>query len=131
MEFNWTELLYQLFELVLVPVLGILTVYVVTLIKSKTEEIKSKSNNALLNKYLDMLQVTVSDCVVATTQTYVDTLKKEGKFTEEAHKEAFDRTFNNVLNILSADAKEYLTEAVGDLDSYITTKIEAEINRTK
>ena len=131
MELNWSELLYQLFEIVLIPVIGVLTAYVVKLIKSKTEEIKVKHDNELLNKYLDMLQVTITDCVTATTQTYVDRMKKEDKFTEEAHKDAFDMTFNNVLTILGADAKEYLNEAVGDLDSYITTKIEAEINRTK
>ena len=131
MEFNWMELLYQLFEIVLIPLLGILTAYAVKLIKSKTEEIKVKHDNQLLNKYLDMLQVTVTDCVTATTQTYVDRLKKEGKFTEAAHKDAFDMTFNNILTILGDDAKEYLTEAVGDLDSYIATKIEAEISRTK
>ena len=33
--------------------------------------------------------------------------------------------------VLSDDAKEYLTEAYGDLSAYITMKIEAEVNLSK
>ena len=40
-------------------------------------------------------------------------------------------TSKAVLDILSDDAKEYLTAAVGDLNVYITKKIEAEVNLNK
>ena len=42
-----------------------------------------------LNKYLKMLSETITKCVIATNQTYVETLKKQGKFDEEAQKIAF------------------------------------------
>ena len=35
------------------------------------------------------------------------------------------------MNILSEEAKKYLTVAVGDLNLYITQKIEAEVNANK
>ena len=125
------ELLTQIMEVVVIPLLGILTAYIVKLVNSKLDEIAANRKNELEKKYLDMLSETVADCVIATTQTYVDTLKKKGEFTAEAQKEAFDKTYAAVMNILSEDAKECLTEVVGDLNLYITQKIEAEVKVNK
>ena len=78
-----------------------------------------------------MLDKTITDCVIATNQTYVEALKDKDAFTAEAQKEAFNKTYNAVLAILSDDAKEYLTNAFGDLEAYIKSKIEAEVNMNK
>ena len=40
-------------------------------------------------------------------------------------------TYENILTILSGDAKEYLQEAFGDLEVYIKNKIEAKVKETK
>ena len=64
-------------------------------------------------------------------QTYVEALKKDNAFTAEAQKEAFNQTFNAVMAVLTDDAKEYLTTVYGDLNAYITTKIEAEVKLNK
>ena len=124
-------LLAEIMEVVIIPLLGILTAYVVKLVNAKINDISSKRDSELEKKYLEMLGSTISDCVIATTQTYVETLKKEGKFDVEAQKEAFNQTYNAVMNILSEEAKEYLTVAVGDLNLFITQKIEAEVNMNK
>ena len=39
-----------------------------------------------MDKYLSMLTETITSCVIATNQTYVEALKKEGKFDLEAQK---------------------------------------------
>ncbi len=78
-----------------------------------------------------MLNNTITDCVIATTQTYVDTLKKQGEFNAEAQKAAFTMTYESVVKLLTDEATEYLNEAVGDLQLYITQKIEAEVNLNK
>lgn len=124
-------LLSEIMEVVVIPLLGVLTAYVVKLVNAKINDIAEERNSVLEKKYLDMLNNTITDCVVATTQTYVETLKKQGSFDAEAQKEAFNQTYSAVMNILSEDAKEYLNEAVGDLNLYITQKIEAEVNLTK
>ena len=125
------ELLAQIMEVVVIPLLGILTAYVVKFVESKLDEVAEDRKNELEKKYLEMLSDTISDCVVATTQTYVDSLKKQGKFDAEAQKAAFNQTYDAIMCILSEEAKEYLNEAVGDLNLYITQKIEAEVNVTK
>lgn len=125
------EILAQIMEVVIIPLLGIITAYVVKLVESKLDEVAEDRKNELEKKYLDMLSDTISDCVVATTQTYVESLKRQGKFDAEAQKVAFNQTYEAVMCILSEEAKEYLNEAVGDLNLYITQKIEAEVNVTK
>ena len=124
-------LLAEIMEVVVIPLLGILTAYLVKLVNAKIEDISDKRENELEKKYLDMLGTTITDCVMATTQTYVESLKKQGSFDAEAQKEAFNQTYNAVMDILSEDAKDYLTEAVGDLQLYITQKIEAEVKNNK
>lgn len=128
---NWLEMLYQILEVCVIPLLGILTVYAVKFIKVKSDEIKTKADNELADKYIDLLSTTISDCVIATNQTYVEALKKENAFTVEAQRKAFELTYDAVLEVLSDDAVIYLTSIYGDLSKYITAKIEAEVNLNK
>jgi hypothetical protein len=86
---NWLELLYEILEVCIIPLLGILTVYAVKFIKIKSDEVAKKVDNETATTYIDLLAATISDCVVATNQTYVEGLKKENAFTAEAQKEAF------------------------------------------
>ena len=40
-------------------------------------------------------------------------------------------TYKSITKLLTEEAVEYLNEAVGDLNLYITQKIEAEVNLNK
>lgn len=128
---EWLSLLYQVLEVCVIPLLGILTAYAIRYINIKSEEIQTKVDNDIADKYIALLADTISACVMATNQTYVEALKKQGSFTIEAQKEAFNLTFNAVMLVLTDEAKDYLTEIYGDLTAYITSKIEAEVNMNK
>lgn len=125
------ELLFQIFELCIVPLLAVLTGYLVQWIKAKTAEATEKNQKDVFDKYITMLGETIAKCVSATNQTYVDALKKAGSFDAEAQKHAFEMTLNAVMNVLGKDAIEYLTTIYGDLTSYLTTLIEAEVKAQK
>ena len=128
---EWMIILQQVFELCIIPLLGIITVYIVQFIKTKTKELNSNNSNEILSKYIEMLSNTICECVIATNQTYVDSLKKQGRFDAEAQKKAFEMTYNAVIGILSEEAKVYLASIYGDLTAYITNMIEAEVNKNK
>ena len=128
---DWMVMLYQIFELCVIPLLGVLTMYLVQFIKMKSQEITDKTDSELADKYIQMLADTITTCVIATNQTYVESLKKQGKFDAEAQKEAFNLTYNAVMAVLTDEAKHYLTSIYGDLTAYITTRIEAEVNVSK
>lgn len=125
------ELVTQIFEVCIIPLLGVLTAFFVKWVNAKTAEIADTRKNETEKKYINMLNNTISDCVIATTQTYVDTLKKQGAFDAEAQKAAFTMTYEAVVKLLTDEATEYLNEAVGDLNLYITQKIESEVNLNK
>ena len=125
------EIVIQIIQVCVIPLLGILTKYLVDYLTAKRNEINSKTDNETAQKYTNMIYQTVVDCVIATNQTYVDSLKKSGSFDEAAQMEAFNRTMNAIMTILSDDAKEYITEATGDLNTYLTQLIEAEVNKRK
>lgn len=128
---DWLNLLTQIFEVCIIPLLAVLTTYIVKYIQVKSAEITEKTDNVIADKYTVMLADTITACVLATNQTYVEALKKQGSFDAEAQKVAFNMTLNAVMEILSEDAKEYLSEAFGDLNSYITSQIEAFVNVNK
>lgn len=125
------EILQQIFELCVVPLLGILTTYLVKLIRKKNKELDAKVSKEVSKKYIDMLADTITDCVISTNQTYVDALKAANAFDKEAQEKAFELTYNKIMNVLTEDAKEYLTTIYGDLEIYITTKIESEVKLYK
>lgn len=125
------ELVAQIFELCVIPLLGLLTTFFIKWVKTKMDEIIAKKENETEKKYLTMLNDTITDCVIATTQTYVDSLKKQGAFDIEAQKTAFMMTYDAIVALLTNEAKEYLNAVVGDLDLYITQKIEAAVKINK
>ena len=128
---DWLELLNQIFQICIIPLLGVLTTFLVAYINKKKEALKTQVDNTLYHKYIDLLSQTITDCVIATNQTYVDSLKASGTFDIDAQKKAFGDTCNNVLAILSDDAKEYLSVALGDLQAYIANRVEAEVKLNK
>ena len=128
---EWLPLLYQILEVCVIPLLGILTAYFVKWVNAKSAEIQNKVDNNTADKYIAMLDDTICACVIATTQTYVDALKKDNAFTKEAQQEAFNLTYNAVMAVLTDEAKKYLTNIYGDLTAYITNKIEAEVQINK
>ena len=128
---DWLNILQQIFELCIIPLLAIITRSLVIYISTKKDELKNKTDNELAKKYLDLLNDTIANCVIATNQTYVEALKKENAFTADAQKAAFEKTYQTVIATLSEEAKKYLPEVVGDLQTYITQKIEASVNQNK
>ena len=124
---DWMALLPQIFQLAVFPLLAALTFFAIKWLKAILDKVDSDMGD----KYIAMLFETIRDCVSATTQTYVDSLKKQGKFDEEAQKTAFAMTLNSVLSVLTDDSKEYLSTIYGDLNAFIATKIEAEVKAQK
>ena len=128
---NWVEVLNQIFQTCIVPLLGIVVAMIIRAVNAKKSELSASTDNQITQKYINLLASTITDCVIATNQTYVDALKEQNAFTKEAQEEALSRTYHAVIAILSAEARKYLENIYGDLNAYILTKIEAEVNINK
>lgn len=128
---DWLNVLNQIFQVVIIPLLGAGTLYLVSLINTKKKAIEETLESEKAKEYLNLLNDTITSCVLTTTQTYVQALKEAGTFDAEAQKIAFNKTYTAVMAILTEDAKKYITKAVGDLEEYIINQIEAEVVMTK
>lgn len=98
--------------------------YLVTLIKSKVK-------NEKLNHVISELGDTVISSVDYINQTFVDQLKKDGKFDKKAQKEALSRAIMTVLNTLTNNTKKILEKEGIDINLLIEKLIEAYINEKK
>lgn len=128
---DWQQILQLVFEYLLIPLLSIGLGVLIKYINLKRETAKKETDDKTAQKYIDLLADTIVECVIATNQTYVDALKDKYAFDEAAQKEAFRRTFDAIMAILSEEAKAHLTEIYGDLNLYITNRIEAEVLKQK
>lgn len=63
---DWLELLNQIFQICIIPLLGVLTTFLVAYINKKKEALKTQVDNTLYHKYIDLLSQTITDCVIAT-----------------------------------------------------------------
>lgn len=128
---DWLKLLQEIFTVCVIPMLGILTKYFIEWLNVKKQDLINKEENEIKKRYIDMLGNTIETCVIATNQTYVNSLKDKNAFTPEAQKEAFERTKNAVLTILGEDGQKYLAQIYGDLNIYISKEIEKQVSWNK
>lgn len=92
---------------------------------------KQKVNNEMLRSLIDKLDYIVQKCIDATNQTFVNDIKNGGKLTEQQKKEAFDKTFQDIMNMLTQDDIDKIAEQFGDVPTYIKNTIEATIGNNK
>ena len=125
------DMLQDIFFTCVIPLFGILCAYGIAFLRKYSEKIKEESDNDLFDKYMDMVISTVEICVIATNQTYVDELKKQGRFGPEEHDIAYHKTLEAVKAILNEEAKKYLAEIYGDVDFYISQLIQEQVRLNK
>ena len=122
------ELLLNILSIVVTSVILPLITYAGTRIISY---LNSKIENEKARDLLSQATEVVTNAVRAVFQTYVDSLKKSGNFGKEAHIEALNKAKELTLAQLSDDVKDYINKNFGDINTWITTQIEATINLIK
>lgn len=90
---------------------------------------KIKDENA--KQQLTVATDIVTSAVRSVFQTYVEALKKNGTFDKESQKVALIKAKDEALSQMSDEIKDYITKNYGDLQTWLTTQIEATINILK
>jgi len=125
------ENLSWLFQTIIFPLMSVLVVYVITFVQKKTEELKVKIDNEETTKYLELAENAIITAVTSVTQTYVSSLKNNGKFTKESQIQAFNMAKESALAIMSDTTKEMVALAVSDFDVWVNSTIEAVVSENK
>ncbi len=125
------ELLSDLLIAVITAAVPVLTSFAVVFIRKAAANAAANTEDTKVQGYITEIGIAVSDAVAATSQTYVDALKKNGEFTVEAQKQAAQMALDACIASLTPAAKGFIEQAYGDLSGYLANKIEAEVRSQK
>lgn len=116
---------------ILIPLLiTIITICICTM----TSKIAKNAAESAPSKYSEIiygLENIVNKAVITTNQTFVNELKKQGKFDKEAMQEAYNKTFNSIVASLSQSFFEYIDEEAVDIDTLLKNMIETSVDWNK
>ncbi len=125
------EFIQSLLLAVLTAAVLVLATHGVSLLKKVAENAATGVENAKKQGFIMEITGAITGAVAATSQTYVDGLKKAGKFDADAQKEAVKKALAACLNSISPAALNFIVESYEDVQNYLTTRIEAEVREQK
>lgn len=122
------EFVYQvIFPALATIVTGLATWGVTVLIGWLNSKIKNDKIRAAVTNVRDIITAAVAE----TSQTFVDDLKKNGKFSPEDHAKAFEKTLEAVKKQLTAEATAAINAVTNDVDAWIAAEIEKAVKDSK
>ncbi len=93
--------------------------------------LNSKIKNNKLAMWSTAVTKIIMEAVQSVFQTYVEALKKEGKFTEAEQRIANEKALSIIKLQLTDELKKYIKENFGDMEVFLKEQIEAMIYQLK
>ena len=128
---DFEQILTLVITVVLVPLLTWAVKAFINFLDAKIAQVKNETIRKALNDAKEELAIAVNTAVNETAQTFVDGLKKDGAFTAEMQKQAFDKSVIRTKEIMSNAGMDIIETATGALNQLITAQIEATIKQRK
>lgn len=117
--------------LIITGILPLLITYGVLFLKVKIKEQEEKLENEQLVKYIDAASDAISKAVLTVNQTYVDSLKKQGKFDAEAAKIAKQMAIDKAKTLITENSKAAIETLYSDFGAYLNDAIEELVRENK
>ena len=131
---SFTEMIQYILYIVLTAILPVAAKYTVNFIQARIREsafieeaAKTETRSILIKDALS----DVMDAVLYVNQTFVDTLKARGEFTQSAWEEAKQKAYNAALLSVSEETKKAVASVYGSFDNWLQLKIEASVQAAK
>ena len=116
---------------ILIPLLITIITICICTITSKIAKNAAESAPSKYSEIIYALENIVNKAVITTNQTFVNELKKQGRFDKEAMEEAYNKTFNSIVASLSQSFFEYIDEEAIDIDTLLKNMIETSVDWNK
>jgi len=87
--------------------------------------LNTKIKNEKLKAAMNAITEVVEKAVLSIQQTFVEQLKKDGKFDKEKQAEALNMAFSLAVSLISDETKKVINENFGSLEDWLHTQIEA------
>jgi hypothetical protein len=121
---DWDAILLMIVKGFATALVAVIMGYVGVAIKKLFAWFSGKLNDSTLKRVVSNIEKTIEECVNATEQTIVKTAKNIGSWDEAKKGEAFKYALNSVITTTNEKAKAMVTSAYGDLNVWLTNKIE-------
>lgn len=125
------DVMLTILQVVLIAVIPVIAAYVCRFLKAKRDEVEASEtvgmSDFIIREALDAVIAAVS----YVCQTYVDGLKKSGKFSVENQKYAFQLAYDKASLIITQEAKDFITSVYGSFSAWLTMQIEAQVRMQK
>lgn len=134
MESNIQNLLMELLYMVIIAGVPTIVLILRRYFDAKIDQIQENNkvlSNQKLTEYVDAAQEIVGTVVTAVSQTYVDTLKANGKFTQEAQIQAKNQAVNKAKVLINDTLKQAVRVLYGDFDTWLDAVIEKFVKEGK
>lgn len=121
---TWQQFLEALLQIVITAAIPLCLKFLYSFITAIVAEKTQNMDNKQLKEFINNAVQAVLKAVDATYQTYVDSLKKQGKFDAEAQKEAFEKAKNAAILMITEDMQKAITTMYGDFNTWLDNTIE-------
>ena len=128
---DFKEFIQQLLYLVATGILPVLTVYIVTLLKTEIKKKSTQLEDEQIKKYIDYAVEVMGTIVIEVNQVFVDELKRQNCFTEEAAIQAKDMAVEKCKQLISDNARKAIEIMYNDYEAFLNSKIEELVNANK
>ena len=116
---------------ILIPLLVTIITICICTMTSKVAKSAAESAPSKYSGIIYGLENIVNKAVITTNQTFVNELKKQGKFDKKAMEEAYRRTYESIISSLSQSFFEYIDKETIDIDTLLKNMIETSVDWNK
>lgn len=120
-----------LLQAVILAIVPILSGYLIQFIRAKAADIKAGTTNEHILNAIFLIEEIVTKAVAFVQQTYVDNLKKDGNFSVEEQKIAFEKAYESIVQLVNDEQKELIESLFGNFSDWLTILIEAAVRKQK
>jgi len=125
----FNEVLNTVMRGLVIPIIPVITTYLVSVINKYTEEINSKLDNDLFIKYTEIAEASIVTAIYAVYQLYIDDiLKKNNRLTPDEANTAFNMIKEKSRNLIGHTVARELEYKYKDLDTWLENKISFILN---
>lgn len=125
------DVIMTILQVVLIATIPVIAGFVCRFLWAKKESVETNDAYGEFGFILAQAMEAVITAVSYVCQTYVDGLKKSGKFTVENQRQAFQMAYDRACLIMTQEAKDFITEVYGSFSEWLTSQIEAQVREQK
>lgn len=128
---GWKDLGLALLQAVILAMVPILSGYLIQFVRAKAADIKAGTANDHIKNAIFLIEEIVTKAVACVQQTYVDNLKKDGAFSVEEQKIAFEKAYDSIVQLVSSEQRALIESLFGNFGDWLSILIEAAVHNQK